>query len=420
MGQYIAFNDFLAPSQTQDIYYRGVTNTTPPTRFNFSTTSNPYTTEYDPDWWGPSLTCPAPDGFAAASVPCQIVSPTPTIDPIQALLGDLIEYGIAAERSGVPANFDDEETANAWIPEPWTQTELQEMVQGVRDTATALDIARNGSYDSNRALALFRTVIIGNQPPGRVLTLIRTTGGYSFQSSSCNGKTLTACTDNSYHFIVFDGITTNLVTKYVLVHELGHRFNARSDSATAGSGAGRSCASLYGRIEGTRNFPPPNCPGVPLQDPQGYLVMGMFLRPSQTPAWDRGQRGWGSGPNDQITQFQQHPPQVPAFVGEDLQTQIDETAADMFLNWIYRTLSDYPPTLYQVVPGSWQGFLNMSWNRSRDPGAPTPYAVCYPNPCNDLRYSGDRRYEWMSTQMAQIYTQNNNSWFSTPTPTPTP
>ncbi|MDX1990805.1 MAG: hypothetical protein SF029_00350 [bacterium] len=323
-------------------------------------------------------------------------------------------YGITAYEDGV--------TSNITGGQEWLEAELDEIIQGVRDTAQALDIGRHGSFSADRSRILF-TNVMGS------FTIYRATNAFAYPTpngavaSRCNSGTGNdACTDNFNGFIVFRGTLTNGITKYVLVHELGHRFNVRSDG-----GNGTSNNSLYGKVNETRG----NCyalnsqgvsvlTGACITDRNDDPVMATVLQ-REGPVWIRGGRGWGSGPDTEITDFQQHPPGV--FVGDDAQTVIDETAADMFLNWVYRTITDFPPSpLYQSSPpGTWQGFLNRNWN-SRDPN-PQTGRPCSETPCDDATYPGDARFAWMNREMAEIFAYNNTTWIGTygnPTPTPTP
>lgn len=131
--------------------------------------------------------------------------------------------------------------------------------------------------------------------------------------------------------------------------------------------------------------------------------------------WARGERGWGSGPDTSITQFQQHPPDFPLFQNDDDVTQIDETAADMFLNWVYRINSTQAQISHDTIPysyfeevqeispetpGMWLGFLNSSWfqnsaNSLQD--CSVDDSICY--------FSGNARFVWMEIVMRAIKDQ---------------
>lgn len=108
------------------------------------------------------------------------------------------------------------------------------------------------------------------------------------------------------------------------------------------------------------------------------IVMG-----TTNDGWQRGVRGWGSAPNSIFTKYQQHPP--GQFPDDNLDTQVHEAAADMFLNWVYRKTSDSSSTLYTEVPGTWEGFRNIDGQGQNDP-----------------TYPGDARFEWMEKQMGAI------------------
>lgn len=103
--------------------------------------------------------------------------------------------------------------------------------------------------------------------------------------------------------------------------------------------------------------------------------------------YTRLDRGWGTGPDDRFTDFQQHPARV--FPDDDPGIVAEEEPADMFLNWVYRMLSDRPFTYKASHPGTWNGFRNQSWD-----------AVVQGN---DDRYPGDARLEWMHIVMQNIF-----------------
>lgn len=152
------------------------------------------------------------------------------------------------------------------------------------------------------------------------------------------------------------------VSQYTVAHELGHLFEYRSgypikNAIAAGTFALGSCETVeFGNH---------------------YTIIGYFA--NREPHFQRGNRGWGSGPG--LSDFQQNPANVP-----------DEAAVDMFLNWTYRVMDVLSntqiqdvitigtaqvlgciPTEQQINPPveSWQGFLNMDWSKnSYDWGLP--------------------------------------------------
>lgn len=109
---------------------------------------------------------------------------------------------------------------------------------------------------------------------------------------------------------------------------------------------------------------------------------------TESSSWSRGERGWGSGPDNVLTPFQQDP--LEFFGTTDTTAQVDETAADMFLNWVYRKFTDTFGVFYTTAPGTWQGFLNVSWRNNS-------------SATTDDNFPGDARYEWMNNVMAQIF-----------------
>jgi hypothetical protein len=129
--------------------------------------------------------------------------------------------------------------------------------------------------------------------------------------------------------------------------------------------------------------------------------MGYFA--DRVPTFQRGSRGWGSGPGPLITDFQQNPANIPL-----------EASADMFLNWVFRTLSPTGtirvdsvstssgspengciPIDQQLLPSDedWQGFLNRLWDTNTF----------------DWGLSGDIRAAYMGQLLVDIV-RRNVSW----------
>jgi hypothetical protein len=145
--------------------------------------------------------------------------------------------------------------------------------------------------------------------------------------------------------------------------------------------------------------------------------MGNFIDINNQIVWRRGERGWGSGPGSiysnlnningnlillVFTDFQQN--SAPYFA-DPPRTEIavanEETAADMFLNWIYRMTSID------------EGFQNRTWKPSDiDPADLTqcnrPSGCIETNPAQPgitlLGNSGDARFAWMNARMFLIFT----------------
>lgn len=229
---------------------------------------------------------------------------------------------------------------------------------------------------------------------------------------------------------------TNLsFTQYLLVHELGHIFDNRTTSTNCATNATNSsnpapsnCRLLNLAFQGLSSSACPvflsdalredNASTPPLGasplvfrttcvdvvDRRTFRVAGP--RSDLNNIYARRDRGWGTGPDNIFTDFQQHPsgffsrltsnrcpsedPLSPCY---DESIVLGEEAADMFLNWVYRTLSDIPFTYLTDVPGTWNGFRNQSWGT---------YGPNTFNGPDDL-YPGDARLEWMQIVMRNIF-----------------
>jgi hypothetical protein len=109
------------------------------------------------------------------------------------------------------------------------------------------------------------------------------------------------------------------------------------------------------------------------------------------PDWERLSRGWGTAPvTNPFSGFQQNAPPN----GND-SLEISEAAADMFLNWVYRALTDLTnllvstnPCATQQVAGDWLGFRNIDGNGNLD-----------------VSWPGNARYWWMDQQVVAIFQQ---------------
>lgn len=248
--------------------------------------------------------------------------------------------------------------------------------------------------------------------------ILRVNNGTSyFQVAGCVEVSFSACTSNIAQVITFyDNIFINVnqgiqgISEYLMVHEMGHRFNARSDGGGSG-GQGRSAESLYGRMicqtVGTNtvcltvnDFAPTNA-GVVFGYSQS-LYRGVYY-----PDWVRGKRGWGTGPHapfnedgylpngtrDQtqyITNFQQNSFSIhdrSPNSSDAREDEVDEVVADMFLNWVY-----YEPT------GQSSGFKDWSWAGDCENSTG----------CSDSTRPGFARFNWMQIQMNDIF--NKRGW----------
>jgi predicted outer membrane repeat protein len=257
----------------------------------------------------------------------------------------------------------------------WSTADKDQIRIGVRNAALALAIqSRRAPIDA------FNTIIIR---PDNELKLVKST-------VAAGGQPFAYCTTNIYiQPIIISCFYNNLaITEYTMVHELGHVFNFRSRQ--------NGKKSFFEYIDDTNK-------GTDyIQDSQRKLpVMGRFISPGGSADWRRGTRGWGTGPDTSITSFQQHPPSVTQFLNDDRNTQVDETSADMFLNWVYR-ISD--PNLPISSPTSLTGFRNISWSPAADSDLQVGANVCNSQfnqqiqgiGCPDSRNPGNARFDWMN------------------------
>jgi hypothetical protein len=195
------------------------------------------------------------------------------------------------------------------------------------------------------------------------------------------------------------------LTEYTVVHELGHVFDGRSTNGGVANTIANTQATPILDTAFPCSTPPPGYAACPPLETLGrpYVVMGNAFRSGQL-FWIRGERGWGSGPLYQVTTFQQHILPAPPYdtanpdAPNGITTAYRETAADMFLNWIYRKL-DPNGSQVGIAPGNWSGYLNKSWMPT-DPR----WGVCdgSANGCIDYSYPGDARFNWMNPLMANF------------------
>lgn len=214
-----------------------------------------------------------------------------------------------------------------------------------------------------------------------------------------NSATITCYTGLSY-------------SPYLFIHEMGHIFDSKSGLKTYMDS------------------------GVVIGDCSRVRVMGGFDDPTDiTTSWTRGERGWGSGParnglstTRMVTEFQQNATLLEfqrvvgtfenqALIANGIATpslsgdtpgargvRIEEAAADMFLNWVYRRLLQGLSPSFTIVcdpniTPTWNGpgFLNFSWfGGSNIGGLMTPISQPTERP-------GDIRYQWMDETIITIF-----------------
>lgn len=209
----------------------------------------------------------------------------------------------------------------------------------------------------------------------------------------CNGSLL----DNH------SGAQVGYASEYTIVHELGHVFDDRTG------------VIVNNEIEGGLTLAFGLHAFYRLEDCTTARVMG---DQSGSNDWTRGERGWGSGPAASqrdiagtptaplISNYQQN----PLFVHATKDTEeINEAAADMFLNWIFRVNADpaFPPTdtcaqTPTPTPNHWlgDGFLNASWTaQTASVGTTLPGNL-------DGSLPGDRRHYHTHQIMTSLFAAN--------------
>jgi hypothetical protein len=300
----------------------------------------------------------------------------------------------------------------------WNPTEISQIQEAARIVGEAFDIAMPNSNVVTSQEAFYRVMANGETFPYVYFYKANGTSAnvtIKYPPGTLADQTVAVAIGGCLTFnsvprtIVCNWSATNRSNfpVHAFVHELGHVFTNRSKLATSSNPAEMNTGLLYAAVDNTQSgscslsFSPSNLfqstafPGtscIYIVDSRGGqgVVMGRVNR-NNTTVWIRGERGWGSGPDNRFTPFQLHPPDV--FANESIQTQVDETAADMFLNWVYRRRLSTP--IRTTVPGTWDGFLNISWDNNIDPGA------------SDANYPGDARFDWMNIIMNQIITLKN-------------
>lgn len=227
------------------------------------------------------------------------------------------------------------------------------------------------------------------------ITLIRVTS-QSFCNADNNNRTITCgnLQDSSGN--------TRLISEFVITHEFGHIFD--NQSARGGNKALRSY--IADTATSSANA---------ISDVRGP-VMGIFINSNNITVWRRGERGWGTGPGSIYNQNNDIDGTPTTKLFSDFQQNTapyasqlianEETAADMFLNWVYRK------------SGRQNGFVNKSWKPNDfTPFAPTlrcnnPSGCAETNPAQPnvtlLGNSGDSRFNWMSARIGQIFV--NRGW----------
>jgi hypothetical protein len=403
----------------------------------------------------PGIICPASlQGQAQpANVPgvggdaCQVITPTatPTLECNRTTqAGILRQYNVEITD---PTNWDDAEFNELCKAITKTAQALYSLAisqsggQTYTDIAHAFKVIMTDNPNSNNDLIVFEQNLQNGQVPSYncVTTKNLDTNG---RSASVN------CGQNSG--------TGQIISEYTFAHELGHVFVGRTTRIENGlhpcAYTGLSNLSFNACIEKPRTEDDDGSFGnanlfvwgnrsqrftfeqvqsrinkIGLERSADFLTYDTqtnrcLTSPPQLPTgascttlsdWQRGNRGWGSpaqqfGHCDQSapsnfspTSFQQNPCVFVSWLqsnptGLSAITEIEETAADMFLNWVYRQ---------QILPS---GFSNTKWVDWIDNPTCLGERTCLDNIITNFYLPsfgpGDDRTAWMSQILSNFVT----------------
>jgi hypothetical protein len=294
--------------------------------------------------------------------------------------------------------------------QPWTDHELQEILDGVTQIGLAFSQITGG---------IAPTAFQNDMLPGLMpYILFRRTNADDNECITLEGD---ASRNDKPSQVTCAGILANgkaldqgdivgEITAHTVVHELGHLFDYHKNDALKNAvnqipnitmpgsfhegqtaqgnnwnGALRACGwqltpdrTAYVTDQlGNRQLAP-NPASVKIIMGASVSYPNDVIRYNE---WSRGLAGWGTYSQEgqaNLTLFQQNPDNIDI-----------EAAADMFLNWVYRRNTDLPPSgdpcTYVPTDTTWQGFQNIDFNG---------------NP--DLQLSGNVRYWWMDQVMLGI------------------
>lgn len=282
------------------------------------------------------------------------------------------------------------------IDGPWDPSELSVMLDGVKKIADAFDLISSSPLTKE---ALFRRVMGTETETTRITVILDEDPAFP------NGYCLT---ENDFRRITCFGpllqpgnLSIIPFTEQVFVHEFGHVFDARAgldpfESLSERMDSGiviKDCSQSQARVMGE------------VFDSEDPFNLNNY--------WNRGERGWGSGPTKYntttalITSYQQNPlllhfqlTAMPA--GQESAAKksdrVQEAAADMFLNWVYKRLQGTPPqtNCTDIVPGP-TPFTNKSWSGL---SGSAPVAGN-----DDVSRPGSQRFLWMYNEMLVIFSQ---------------
>lgn len=277
------------------------------------------------------------------------ISVSPSVSTNGSMLGSTIPgLNCAVANPPAPTLADYGIETNATSPQ-----DLQAILAGVHKTGVALwrSFGQDGTpLDSS--IDAFKRVMYG---PGRSKLQINIGGSGSVCVTNNNNVPL------PYQAIITCPPTPSVIlSEWTVAHELGHVLVARTGGYNANDPNGKT--SFFRHMLVTKIVDPAN---------QNLVIFGDVNGTD----WGRGNRGWGSSSINQSSgapcNFQQNPLSIP---NTRTPQEVDEGAADMFLNWVYRkNKSD-------------EGFKNVDWS-SFTSCQITGAIELLPSASGDLRFS---------------------------------
>jgi hypothetical protein len=256
------------------------------------------------------------------------------------------------------------------IGSPWSDVQLEAIRVAAQNTASAWDTLKARPLTPIRTFR--KMFILGGSTPYMILMRLPSDPPNPLAGSPWAAFYSDTYSDSGTCLTSSDGvwriICRSIISEYSIVHEFGHVLDVRTGQA------------LYNLVDRTRQ----NCINPTNLEPTGNCILdssgGTVMGNIEEDDWRRGERGWGSGPTTSITNYQQHP--LGLFPDDDdLQVQVIETAADMFLNWVYAS---------QLGRGN--GFANVDWRAITN---------CSSG-CPDSSNPGDARYNYWQAGMEAI------------------
>jgi len=328
-------------------------------------------------------------------------TPTPTPTPTATATLTATPAGVSGQLAAYGVIYN--------AADPWQTGELDKLLDGVQKTGQALYLQYGGANGSDTFKRVFYTApLASGETPKTKILFIRVLANHSSGKPLC----ITAYADvNGYGG---DASIRAAITCYgsqaglnfrpqTVVHELGHVLRGRT------GGNVTSTTGLYGMMERPVDFQGNiNSTGA-IKDfnPPPQIVMGL-----NSGDWQRGFRGWGTSIyNAAPCDFQQNPYQIVDSSATTAQkvTEVDEAAADMFLNWVYTKIAVHYGTATPAPGGpSAYGFVDTSW------GGTTNVCLTAATPQPTQR-PGLTRYNYMTDI---VMPRIANAWIPAPTPTP--